>query len=443
MKIAPARRAALAFLHEDAWLRGDWDELVDRAIAEHRLEDPRDRRLFTQLISGSVRLLGRLDDRLRRLTKRQRLDEPVRSALRLALFQLEETERLPDHAVIGESVEWVKQKTPRLAGWTNAQLRNWQRDGVPGKDPHFESQPVKYFERVLSYPRWMAERWIAQLGRDEARELGEAMNGRGGMAFRWNARREGLDAFLQGLAERCEVSRSADLPFGFRVPGAVPAMIWEALDRGELSVQDEAAQRVAPLAALPEGGVWADLCAAPGGKTGHLAEIAPAGTEILALDRSAARLEKVVANLSRLGFSDLRSEAADLLDSPARPCDSVLLDAPCTALGVLAENPDARWRKEPSQIGELAQLQSRLLHAAAAWVKPGGRLVYSVCTLTAEETVEQRDAFLERFPSFRLEGIRREEPGGNWAGAEGDLMIWPHRAGGSGMYAVRFRRMDP
>ncbi len=443
MKIAPARRAALAFLHEDAWLRGDWDELVDRAIATHQLEDPRDRRLFTHLVSGSVRLLGRLDDRLRRLTKRQRLDEPVRSALRMALYQLEETERLPDHAVIGESVQWVKEKNPRLAGWANAQLRNWQREGVPGKDPHYDSQPVKYFERVLSYPRWMAERWIAELGRAEARELGEAMNGRGGMAFRWNACRPGFDDFLQGLTELGEIILSEDLPLGFRVPGAVPGRVWEALERGDLSVQDEAAQRVAPLAVLPEGGTWADLCAAPGGKTGHLAELAPAGTEILALDRSSVRLEKVVANLARLGFSDLRIEAADLLETEARPCDSVLLDAPCTALGVLAENPDARWRKEASQIGELAELQARLLDAATAWVNPGGRLVYSVCTLTPEETVGQRDAFLERFPAFRLEGIRREEPGGQWVGPEGDLMIWPHRAGGSGMYAVRFRRMDP
>jgi 16S rRNA (cytosine967-C5)-methyltransferase len=121
----------------------------------------------------------------------------------------------------------------------------------------------------------------------------------------------------------------------------------------------------------------------------------------------------------------------------------VLLDAPCTALGVLAENPDARWRKGESQIAKLAAEQCELLKAAAAWVKPGGRLVYSVCTLSLEETVQQRDAFLERFPEFRLEKIRREEPGGEHVGPEGDLFLWPDRTGGSGMYAVRFRRMDP
>ncbi|MBC8365989.1 hypothetical protein H8E52_01125 [bacterium] len=443
MMIAPARRAALAFLHRDAWLRDDWDELIERAIRDHALDDPRDRRLFTHLVSGTVRLKARLDDRIRRLTKRQHFDEHVRTALRLALFQLEENERLPAYAVIGESVEWIKKKRPHLAAWTNAQLRNWQRDGVPGKEPHFESQAVKYIERVLSYPKWMAERWVRELGRDRAREVCEAMNGRGGIAFRWNARRPGFEAFLQNLEGEAEFSRSEDLPTGFRIPGAIPLQVWEALDRGDLSVQDEAAQRVACLAASSEPGTWVDLCAAPGGKTGHLAELAPPGTEILALDRSARRMEKVVANLHRLGFSDVKTEVADLLDTPPRPADSVLLDAPCTALGVLAENPDARWRKKESQIAELAKLQTDLLDAAAAWVKPGGRLIYSVCTLTPEETVEQRDAFLERFPAFRLEGIRREEPGGARVGPEGDLMIWPGRGEGSGMYAVRFQRMDP
>jgi len=437
MRIAPARRAAFAFLQDDAWMSGDWDDLIEGTLSGQALDDPRDRRLFTHLVSGSVRLKARLDDRIARLTGRRRLDPTVRTALRLALFQLEESERLPAHAVIGESVEWVKLHRPRLAGWTNAQLRNWQRRGVPGKDPVFEEDPQAYGERVLSYPAWLVRRWIGEWGPARAREVLDAMNGRAGIAFRWNRTRPGKEAFLASLRKGgCVPKLRGELPWSFRIQGAVPEKVWEALNRGELSVQDEAAQRVAPLAALPGGGSWADLCAAPGGKTGHLAELAPAATRILALDRSVPRLKKVVANLARLGFSRVTTMRADLLEAPARPCDSVLLDAPCSALGVLAENPDARWRKGPDLIDKMAALQQELLDAAAAWVKPGGRLVYSVCTLSPEETRDQRDAFLERFPGFRLEGTDRAEAPGDW-------LLWPDRSGGSGMYAARFRRMDP
>jgi len=443
MKISPARQAALEFIHRDRWLDEDWDLLIERSLASPKLADARDRRLFTHLVSGTVRLIGRLDDRIERLTGRDSFDDAAQAALRLALFQLEESERLPAHAVIGESVEWVKRlRGPRLAGWLNAQLRNWQRGGVPGPERRFEDDPQAYCEYELSYPDWLVRRWIAELGPERARGICEAMNGREGIAFRWNRRRPGLAAFLDSLREEgCEPRLREDLPWAFRVTAAVPARIWRALEAGDLSVQDEAAQGVAPLL-LPAPGTWVDLCAAPGGKTGHLAELAPPGATILALDRSASRLEKVVANLKRLGFSELRCEVGDLLEFAPRPADAVLLDAPCTALGVLAENPDARWRKAEGQIARLAETQKALLGAAAAWVKPGGLLVYSVCTLTPEETIQRRDAFLERFPNFRLERIRPEEAGSAKVGPDGDLLIWPDKAGGSGSYAVRFRRMD-
>ena len=482
MRIAPAREAALAFLHRDRWLRGDWDELVAAALTRPSLADPRDRRLFSQLVAGAVRLRGRLDARLARLTERDDLDDAVRTALRLALYQLDEMDRLPAHAVVGESVEWVKRRRgPRLAGWVNARLRRFLAEGLPGADPDPAADPAAYARDVLSFPGWLARRWIGELGAERALAVMAALDERRGTCFRWRAGRPGLAAFLAGLADAgAVVERPEGLPLAFRVRGAWPPALREALARGDLSVQDETAQRVGRLwagpalaaagdgtaeeagavaadeagaadavpAAAPRGGepagLWADLCAAPGGKCCQLAELAAgrARVDILALDVSANRLEKVVANRERLGLNRLRVEAADLAARPAEPAVAVLLDAPCTALGVLADNPDARRQRAPEQIPALAARQRALLDAAAAWVAPGGRLIYSVCTLTPEETTARRRDFLDRHPAFRSDPVGPGEAPARLVTADGELMVWPERGGGQGGYAARFVREE-
>ncbi|MBN2170314.1 MAG: hypothetical protein JW819_03205 [Candidatus Krumholzibacteriota bacterium] len=474
MRIAPAREAALAFLHRDRWLGGDWDSLVAAALARPALRDPRDRRLFSQLVAGAVRLRGRLDARLARLAGREDLDDAVRTALRLALFQLEEMDRLPAHAVVGESVEWVKRRRgPRLAGWVNARLRRYLAEGLPGTDPDPAADPAAYARDVLSFPDWLARRWLAELGTERALAVMVALNERQGTCFRWHAARPGRDAFLAALAAAgAEVERPAGLPLAFRVRGAWPAALREAMARGDLSVQDETAQRVGRLWAGPvlaagagevadpgvagavardaesvagaAAGLWADLCAAPGGKCCQVAELAAGRPAVafLALDASERRLEKVVANRDRLGLNRLRVEVGDLAARPPEPAAAVLLDAPCTALGVLADNPDARWRRTPDQIPALAARQRDLLDAAAAWVAPGGRLVYSVCTLTPEETTARRRDFLSRHPAFRPDPVGPGEAPARLITADGELMVWPERGGGQGGYAARFVREE-
>ncbi len=445
MRIAPARRAALRFL---ARLGGegredyDWDDLLELAFADPLLADARDRRLFSQLVAGVVRLRGRLDARLLRLTGRPKLDPLVRDALRLALYQLEEMDRLPAHAVIGESVEWVKRRRGRkLAGWTNAQLRSWQREGLPGEGPDSSIDPLGHAVANLSYPAWLAERWLAEFGTERALALMETMNRHPGPCFRWNALRPGFEEFMDELiAAGATPLRPSGLPLAFRIEGAWPPLLRPALERGDLSVQEAASQRVAPLLTRGEAGDWADLCAAPGGKCCHLAELGGDKRELLALDRDAGRLEKVVANSERLGLSRLSIECGDLRRLPPRPVDGVLLDAPCTALGVLAANPDARWRREAVQVEGLAGLQRELLDAAARWPRPGGRLLYAVCTLTPEETVAQREGFLERHPDYYPEPFTDEELPVALLTPDGDYLALPGEGEPVGFYAFRCRR---
>lgn len=443
MKIAPARQAALRFLsRQGSEGEREWDEFLEQSLDDPLLADPRDRRLFSQLVAGVLRLRGRLDDRLTRLTGREKIDAVVRTALRLALFQLEEMDRLPAHAVIGESVEWVKRRRGRkLAGWTNAQLRGWQRDGVPGEDPDPIADPVAHAERVLSYPRWMAERWIAEHGSERALAMMRAMNRHPGPCFRWNALRPGREEFLAALAaEGNEPEAVPGLPQAFRIRGGWPPALRLALESGEVSVQEAASQRLAALLTRGEFGEWADLCAAPGGKCCHLAELGSDRSEVLALDRDAQRLEKVVANATRLGLTRLKAECGDLRRRTPSPVDGVLVDAPCTALGVLAGNPDARWRKAPEQIDRLATLQRELLAAAARWPRPGGRLLYAVCTLTPEETVRQRQWFLDTHGDYRPEPFTANELRPSLLTPEGDYLVLPGDEEPVGMYAFRCRR---
>lgn len=453
MRIAPARLAALRFLAalEGEALRTpdaagaeeaiDWDALQERWLGDPLLADPRDRRLFSQLTAGVLRRRGRLDARLRRLTGRNQLDPPLRDALRLALYQLEDLDRLPAHAVIGESVEWVKREAgPRLAGWANAQLRKWQREGIPGADP----APTDYLahaEAVLSVPRWLAERWRREFGAERAQALMTAASRAPAHCFRWNALRPGREEFLATLRGAGATPEPiADLPQAFRLRGAWPEGLAAALACGDLSVQDASSQRIAALLDGGGRGDWADLCAAPGGKCCHLAERSGDARPLLALDRDPRRLEKVVANALRLGLRGLEAQCGDLRALAPRPVDGVLLDAPCSALGTLGANPDLRWRLRPSEIPRLAAQQRELLAAAARWPRPGGRLLYAVCTFTPEETSAQREWFLGAFPDFAPEPFTAAELPSALRTEAGDYLSLPDLEEGTGMYAFRCRR---
>lgn len=453
MRIAPARLAALRFLaaldgeparpsaDEAAQEALDWDALQERWLGDPLLADPRDRRLFSQLTAGVLRQRGRLDARLRRLTGRSALDPPLRDALRLALYQLEDLDRLPAHAVIGESVEWVKRETgPRLAGWANAQLRKWQREGIPGQDPA-PTDFLAHAEAVLSVPRWLAKRWRHEFGAERAQALMAAAGRAPAHCFRWNALRPGREAFLAALrAAGAAPEPIDDLPLAFRLRGAWPEGVAAALARGDLSVQDASSQRIAALLDGGASGDWADLCAAPGGKCCQLAERAGDARAILAVDCDPRRLEKVVANAQRLGLRGLEAQCGDLRVLAPRPVDGVLLDAPCSALGTLAANPDLRWRLRPAEIPRLAAQQRELLAAAARWPRPGGRLLYAVCTFTPEETSAQREWFLGAFPDFAPEPFTAAELPATLRTAAGDYLSLPDVEVGSGMYAFRCRR---
>jgi 16S rRNA (cytosine967-C5)-methyltransferase len=365
--VADARKVAL-----DALIRIEQNDsyanLALGAILERSKLDERDRRLVTELVYGVTRMRRACDFLVDRFLMRP-LDLPTRSLLRLGAYQLHFM-RIPAHAAVSATVEIAPRKT---AGLVNAVLRR------------VSSSPVEWPDDAtrLSYPDWLVQRLIDDLGRDAALAALAAMN------------------------EAPEVTERAD---GY--------------------VQDRASQWVAALVETQPGERVADLCAAPGGKATALD-----GT-VVASDVSLARSGLVRENSLRMGSGTL-VVTADARHAPYRDAsfDRVLVDAPCSGLGVLRRRPDARWRIDPSAIDRLVSLQREIVEAALRLLRPGGVLVYSVCTVTRAETIELDEWLATAHPE--LDALPR--PGEPWRPHGRGGLLLPHEAGTDGMAVYRFR----
>ena len=370
---AGARRVAV-----DALVRideGAYANLVLPALLDRSGLDRRDRAFVTELVYGSTRMRRACDWLVDRLVERP-LEPEVRAVLRLGAYQLAFL-GTPPHASVSATVDVAP---TRARGLVNAVLRRLAREPAPSwPDPATR----------LSYPDWIVRRLAADLGVDAAEAALEQMN-------------------------------------------VAPPVT----ERADGYVQDEASQQVAAYVGATAGERAADLCSAPGGKATAMA--GGGAALVVAADLSVPRSGLVAENVDRLGLDNVAVVVADAGAPPLRrgSLDRVLLDAPCTGLGVLRRRPDARWRVQPGDVDRLAALQRRLLDGAAGLVRPGGVLVYSVCTLTRTETVEVDDWLASAHPA--LEPV--EPPGPPWEPAGRGARLLPQAAGTDGMFVVGLRR---
>ncbi|MGH7025154.1 MAG: RsmB/NOP family class I SAM-dependent RNA methyltransferase [Caulobacteraceae bacterium] len=409
--LAP-RAAALKLLATSLSDRGG----LEAGLAGLAPLSAQDRAFARALVMAALRHLGPIDRALDARLKREP-PPPVRDLLRLGLAQAFWLDT-PDFAAVDTTVALAPKP---LRGLVNAVLRGQLRDGAPAQDAE-----------TLA-PAWLFARWCATYGEQTAKTIA-------GMI----AEEPATDLTPKGRpeAELVEALAAEVLPGGAlrtRRRGDVSA--WPGYAEGAWWVQDAAAALPARLLDARPGETVLDLCAAPGGKTFQLAA---AGASVTALDRSAARLGLLTQSLKRL---DLAAEvvAADAAKwSDPRAFDAVLLDAPCSATGTFRRHPDVLWNARPSDIASLAATQARLLTAAAARVKPGGRLVYSVCSLEREEGEDQARAFLAAHADFALGPIAPGEADSPIAShsPEGWLRILPHHMAGGldGFFIARFRR---
>ncbi|HTO05961.1 MAG TPA: transcription antitermination factor NusB, partial [Myxococcota bacterium] len=405
----------------------------------------RDRGFATELAYGTLRLRGRLDAALAQSLDRpfQRLEPVVRNLLRLGAYQLLCLPNVPDAAVVDETVSLARKVgVERATGFANAVLRGLARKRDAGElvYPDFATDPIGHVETWGSLPRWLAERLVDQLGANEALAFALACTEAPPRTVRVTARAD-RDAVAQALGGR---------PTRFAPRGVTNAALdpvrAEGFDRGDWVVQDEASQLVPLLVGAEPNDTVVDCCAAPGTKSVQLAEqVGPRG-EVIALELHRSRIALIHASARRLGLSNLRplerdvSQGFDLQGQ--RWFKRILVDAPCSGLGTLRRNPDARWRVRPDDVARAAESAHSILASAARYVEEGGVLVYSVCTFTAEETTGVTSRFLESHPDFRVDDPRPflPEPAHALVTAANALATWPQRDGCDGFFAVRLVR---
>jgi 16S rRNA (cytosine967-C5)-methyltransferase len=408
--VSPARACAYAVVRrvfEDG-------AYADRAFhAEARALDGRERSFAMALAYGTVQRRATLDYVAARLSARapEQLDPPVLAALRLGLMQVLLLDGVAEHAAVHESVELAKRHARGGSGLVNAVLRRATREGhalVASLDPATPAGAAVLY----SVPEWLAELWFEELGPERARALLLAVNNPPESAVRVNT-------LVSSVADvMAEVGVGAhtvsELPEAILLEGPFDAYGSAQWERGAIMPQSRGSMTVARALAPAPGERVLDLCAAPGAKTTHLAALMGDEGRLVAVEQHPGRADALRRTLERMHVRCATVETADAAD--ARPVgsgagyDRVLVDPPCSGLGTLQSRPDLRWRTSPERIAELAPLQSRILEAGAAATRPGGTLVYSVCTISRAESDDVVDRFMSRHPAWQAEPYRRLAP---------------------------------
>lgn len=447
-----AREVALKVLHAvDAG--GAYANIaLDRALERHGLIGP-DRSLATELVYGVLRRRNTLDWCLDHFTRHPlSSQEPwVRNILRLGAYQIMYMQKIPVAAACHQAVELAKKYgRPGAAGFVNGVLRSLLRGAGQISWPTLQEDPVAHIALKYSHPEWVVRRWVAAFGVEETVALCAANNCPAPYVLRTNTLRTDRPSLLARLAaEGVQAAPTSLTPEGITVLGHAPPLKgFPPFEEGLFLVQDEGSILVGHALSPHPGAKVLDAAAAPGGKTTHLAQLMRDKGELVALDVHPHKLNLVKENCRRLGVTCVRAALADARRARERwPewADFVLLDAPCSGLGVLRRRPDARWHKREEVVGSMAALQEELLEGVAPCVRPGGVLVYSTCTLTEEENLGQVKNFLLRHPEFALEDLRPylppalHEEGG---AADGYLLLMSHRHGTDGFFLARLRKKD-
>jgi len=443
--------ASIRQLALDCLLQLEDDEVSISAILDNKIEaaklHPSDRSLLNTLVYGVTRWRKRLDWVLDSfMPSHFRLDASTRNLLRIGAYQLLFLDRIPSYAAINETVALARGvKTTRFV---NAVLRAVQRDADTLTYPTLESQPAQHISITQSFPLWLVERWLKRHGRRWTLAFCRACNEVAPLSLRVNTlktSRETFAASLKSAGFAPELSPSA--PDGLRVPETSSPQLLPGYPDGWFYVQDESAMLVSHLLGPLPGERIIDLCAAPGGKTTHIAQQMQNRGEIFAVDASQQKLRRIRHNCHRLGITNVRfidGDATGPIGALPDKADRVLLDAPCSGLGTLRRHPDVRWKKSESQIEELTTVQLALLRQAAKKVKPGGVLVYSTCSTEPEENSEIVSRFLKEHAGFVTENVGQflSSIPVSAVTPEGFLQTFPHEHGVDGAFAARLRARD-
>lgn len=441
-----ARETAVRILYEVHENGAYANVALAKALRQAELGE-QDRRFVTELVYGTVKAGGTLDWILRRYVNRpvRKIQPLVREILRLGLYQLFYLDKVPVSAACNTAVELAKGMGMKgLAGFVNAVLRTAVREPEKAAFPSGKGHATENLALSSQHPEWLVRRWVKTFGFEAAERLCRFDNEQPLLSVRTNTLRTERDALLEELRQAgAEVEPSLWASEGILVRrhGALDALA--PLQQGRCQVQDESSMLVAHVVGPQPGEFIIDCCAAPGGKTTHMAALMHDKGRILAGDIYDHKLQRIEENAARLGIQIIETEeidAREIGEQYEAMADRVLVDAPCSGLGVLRRKPDARWRKTADEIAALPDLQLSILESAAMAVKPGGVLVYSTCTIELAENQGVVSRFLEAHPEFALETTGHYLPLPTKHAESKMVQLLPHVDGTDGFFICRMKK---
>ena len=442
MKRKTPRSLAIEILNRVEDGKAFAEPLLDQYLTTDLLDHIRDRGLLTELVYGTLRMRGFVDWVLAQFLQKDLTanDTGLRNILRTALYQIFFTDKIPDHAIVNEAVELTKIADPGKVSLTNAILRNVLRRKEELPFPERRQEFRSYVSILHSHPTWMVDRWVRLWGEEETLSLCQANNTVASTVLRANRlhmRREGVIEELN--REGITVGKTAYAPDGLIVREAGKSLRdTVAYGQGLFQVQDEASQMIARLVNPVAGETILDLCTGMGGKATHLSEMMENRGRIIAVDLRKSKLRQLQDLTKRLTVRIIEPVAADAtidLDMvDHNSCDRVLVDVPCSGLGTLRRCPEIKWRLTPEILQSNTRLQEKLLNRAGNYVKPGGRLIYSTCSIMPEENEEIVEAFMATHPEFIL--VFPTDVESSFLDDRGYFRTFPHRHGTDGFFGA-------
>lgn len=396
------RDAALEVLLEVNKNQAYSNLLVSRKIKEFKLEGP-DRGLMTELAYGTLQHQTKLDFLLAPFLK-GKIEPWVRILLRLSIYQLVFLDRIPEHAVVNEAVTISKKRGHKgISGLVNGVLRSFLREGP--RSTESIKDPLERLAVETSHPEWLLKDWIDRYGLEKAREIAEQNNTAPPQTVRVNTVKISRDEAIASLEQEGFTVRKGIVEECLHVSGK-PAASSELFQTGRLTIQDESSMLPAHALQLQEGLSVLDMCAAPGGKSTHIAQLMNDTGTVMALDLHQHKVKLIRENAERLGLNSIEPlvgdarQAREILEGAQ--FDRVLIDAPCSGYGVIRRKPDMKYTKQPTDAARLAEIQSAILEEAYELLKPGGTIVYSTCTIEPTENQQVVEAFLSQHPDMEL-----------------------------------------
>jgi len=446
------RIKALSVLNRLNRGRKTLDNVLEDTLEDKNALSKRDQALFNALVYGVLRWRNRLDWIVAQFstTPLNKIEPNVLNIMRIGLFQIVFLDRIPVSAAANTSVEMTKaMKAPWVVRYVNALLRKASGGYQSLAFPDVERDPVKALAVIKSFPEWLVKKWIDRLGINETSQLCDAINTIPSITVRTNSIKTTREKLLIALANDAEkIQRTQFAPEGIcfsHLRVSIPKI--ESFQKGWFQVQDEAAQLISCFLNPQPGEKILDACAGLGGKTFHIAQMMKNKGQIVAVDIDIRKLQEIESEKNRLGISIISTCRHDLNEpfhkKEFNEFDRILLDAPCSGLGVLRRNPDTKWRASKRGLQRYKERQLRLLDNLAPRIKPGGIIVFAVCSIEPEENQEVVNAFLNKRSNFAIDTDyeKLSFPSDHLIDQNGFMITFPHRHNMDGFFSTRLKRI--